>query len=172
VSVRPLRSRVCSGRTDSYGCAVRRVLQCQEYTLRPVASFSVCSIVDRTCCPVTLHNRLLLSLLHNASSPPSPHSHSPTTVRKRKRGGVDDLDFDADDTTIEPKARVQQWMMGISGRERARMRRAVIERATEEDANGEEEAEWGGAKDKWSSFTPSQSSCCCTSRIYRSCDQQ
>lgn len=109
---------------------------------------------------MVLHNRLLVSLLHNASSTPQSHTPtSPLNFRKRKRVGIDDADFDIDDTFIEPKARVQQWMMGISGRERARMRRAVFERENEEDAGGEDE-EGGGASGnkKWSSFSPSKSS--------------
>ena len=71
---------------------------------------------------------------------------------------MDDPNFDVDDTIVEPKARVHQWMMGISGRERARMRRALMGRETEDDGEGEvEKPEWGGGK-MWSSFTPSQDS--------------
>ncbi|ORY31420.1 transcriptional regulator of RNA polII, SAGA, subunit-domain-containing protein [Naematelia encephala] len=108
---------------------------------------------------VSLHDRLLVSVLYNAGSPISS-SHvpqSPLSARKRKRALPEDPDFDIDESYIEPKARVQHWMSGITGKERSRLRRAIIERqAGEEDAEGEEEEEdWaaggGGAKaKKWS----------------------
>lgn len=48
-------------------------------------------------------------------------------------------------------------MLGISGRERARMRRVISGREDEEDAQGEEEdGEWANGK-KWSKFAPSRS---------------
>lgn len=57
---------------------------------------------------------------------------------------------------MEPKARVQQWMMGISGRERARLRRAVSGRTNEEDAEGEEEEGDSGSSRKRGSSFPSR----------------
>jgi transcriptional coactivator HFI1/ADA1 len=74
--------------------------------------------------------------------------------------GVDDPEFDTDDTFIEPKARVHQWVVGMSSRERARVRRAVMGRANEMEVEGDEEelGSWGdGRKRRWSSFQPSES---------------
>ncbi|KAK8858465.1 hypothetical protein IAR55_002692 [Kwoniella newhampshirensis] len=106
-----------------------------------------------------LHNKLLLSLLNNAGAPPQHQQPvSPLTqLRKRKRVGPDDPEFDIDDTTIQPKSRVQQWVMGMGSRERARVRRAVIGKQTEEDGDGEvDEASVGKrSAGKWGAFTSS-----------------
>ena len=84
--------------------------------------------------PVQLHNRLLLALLKNASAPantiPSP---TLTNLRKRRRLNVDDPEFDMDPNSIEQKGRVQAWVMGLTGRERARIRRAVVGKDGEGD---------------------------------------
>ncbi|WWD18358.1 hypothetical protein CI109_102808 [Kwoniella shandongensis] len=106
-----------------------------------------------------LHNKLLLSLLNNAGAPPQHHQPiSPLTqLRKRKRVAPDDPEFDIDETTIEPKTRVQQWVMGMGSRERARVRRAVIGKQTEEDVDAEVDEVLLGKKNagKWGSFAPS-----------------
>jgi len=104
---------------------------------------------------VQLHNRLLLALLNNASSPISHTPLSASNVRKRKRVGIDNPEFDTDDTFIEQKARVQYWIKHFTHRERARLRKAIAEKAEEEDAEGEEVDAWDGGK-KWSTYIPSQ----------------
>ena len=82
-------------------------------------------------------------------------------MRKRKRVGPEDPLFDIDETYIEPKVRVQNWMMGINGKERARMRRAVIGRqgqlAAEADGEGEDDGDggWGETKTKKWTVLPS-----------------
>ena len=97
--------------------------------------------------PVELHNRLLLALLHNASVPSHPLTpSSPLSSRKRKRVGPDDPEYDVDENVIEPKSRVHQWMLGLSGKERARVRRAVMR----QEQQGEEENVWGTDKKKLS----------------------
>jgi transcriptional coactivator HFI1/ADA1 len=79
-----------------------------------------------------LHNRLLLSLLHNASAPSLHSLISPNTgLRKRRRVGYDDPEYDVDESYIEPRGRVQGWMSGISRRDIARIRRAVVNREEE-----------------------------------------
>ncbi|OCF31319.1 hypothetical protein I316_07105 [Kwoniella heveanensis BCC8398] len=101
---------------------------------------------------VKLHNKLLLSLLNNASAPPASHVPSnPLSAKKRKRVAPDDPEFDLDETLIEPKMRVQNWVMGMGGRERNRLRRAVLGKAGEEvDLERERVPRDAG----WSSFTP------------------
>ncbi|OCF43920.1 hypothetical protein I317_02190 [Kwoniella heveanensis CBS 569] len=101
---------------------------------------------------VVLHNKLLLSLLNNASAPPASHVPSnPLSAKKRKRVAPDDPEFDLDETLIEPKMRVQNWVMGMGGRERNRLRRAVLGKAGEEvDLERERVPRDAG----WSSFTP------------------
>ncbi|WVR06236.1 hypothetical protein IAU60_003266 [Kwoniella sp. DSM 27419] len=106
---------------------------------------------------VKLHNKLLLSLLNNASAPPASHTPvSALTAQKRKRVGPEDPEYDIDETLIDPRVRVQNWVMGMGGRERARVRRAVLGKSA---ANGEEDA---GVEDEkvaknagWSTFSPS-----------------
>jgi transcriptional coactivator HFI1/ADA1 len=107
---------------------------------------------------VHLHNRLLISLLHNASA--APPTAAQALSRKRKRVGVDDPEFDIDDTYIEPRARVHHWVVGMSSRERARVRRVVMGRGPvpEVDGAGEDEdsPEWDARKRRWSLFQPSE----------------
>jgi transcriptional coactivator HFI1/ADA1 len=105
---------------------------------------------------VDLHNRLLQALLYNASAPTlTTQSPALSNLRKRRRLGTDDPEFDTDDTRIEPKARVHSWVMGLTGKERMRVRRAVIGRGQDED--GEEGDEGDGKKKKSISFAPSKS---------------
>ncbi|WWC70627.1 uncharacterized protein I206_104578 [Kwoniella pini CBS 10737] len=86
-----------------------------------------------------LHNTLLLSLLNNASIPPTLYTPiTASSSKKRKRVGYDDVEFDIDEEHIEPKLRVQNWIMGINGRERARIRRSVLGKNAN---NAEEEVE-------------------------------
>ncbi|WRT67658.1 uncharacterized protein IL334_004630 [Kwoniella shivajii] len=104
-----------------------------------------------------LHNTLLLSLLNNASIPPTLYTPmTPASAKKRKRVSYDNPEFDIDDEQVEPKSRVQTWIMGMGGRERARVRRAIFGKAT---ANGEEEEvddEIVGKKlGAWSTYSPS-----------------
>ncbi|WVQ96821.1 hypothetical protein IAU59_003928 [Kwoniella sp. CBS 9459] len=101
---------------------------------------------------VKLHNRLLLSLLNNASAPSASHVPlNPLTAKKRKRVAPDDPEFDLDETLIEPKMRVQNWVMGMGGRERNRLRRAVLGKAGEEvDPDRERVPRDAG----WSTFAP------------------
>ncbi|ORX40222.1 transcriptional regulator of RNA polII, SAGA, subunit-domain-containing protein [Kockovaella imperatae] len=83
---------------------------------------------------VQLHNQFMMALLYHAGIPHAPSSGG----KKRKRVGPEDPDYDVNEYIIEPKARVQQWMQGIGGRERARIRRAVIGRqGQDEDTAGE-----------------------------------
>ena len=103
-----------------------------------------------------LHNRLLQALLYNASAPTlSAQSPALSNLRKRRRLGPNDPEFDTDDTRIEPKARVHSWVMGLTGKERMRVRRAVIGR--EQDEDGEDGEDGDEKKRKLSSFTPSRS---------------
>ncbi|TXT13060.1 hypothetical protein VHUM_01461 [Vanrija humicola] len=88
--------------------------------------------------PVALHNQLLYSLLHNASSPQISHEPtSPLNMRKRRRGGLDAPDFDSDESFIESKERVYHWVMGLGGKERGRVRRTIKAHDEDEDAQGE-----------------------------------
>jgi transcriptional coactivator HFI1/ADA1 len=104
---------------------------------------------------VHLHNRLLQALLYNASAPTlSTQSPALSNLGKRRRLGPNDPEFDMDDTRIEPKARVHSWVMGLTGKERMRVRRAVIGRGEDEDG---EDGEEDDKKRKLSSFTPSTS---------------
>ncbi|KAK6908331.1 hypothetical protein I203_102332 [Kwoniella mangroviensis CBS 8507] len=75
-----------------------------------------------------LHNTLLLSLLNNASIPPTLYTPIPTTssARKRKRVSYDDVEYDVDEEAIQPKSRVSQWLSGLNGRERLRIKRSVL----------------------------------------------
>jgi hypothetical protein len=50
-----------------------------------------------------------------------------------------------DDVLIEPKSRVHSWMSGLSGREMARIRRAVVD-SSETEAVGEEDGFIGRRK--------------------------
>ncbi|WOO84792.1 uncharacterized protein LOC62_06G008304 [Vanrija pseudolonga] len=87
---------------------------------------------------LALHNQLLYSLLHNASSPQI--SHEPTSqlnMRKRRRGSLDAPDFDSDESFIESKERVYHWVMGLGGKERGRVRRTIKAHDEDEDAQGE-----------------------------------
>lgn len=112
---------------------------------------------------VHLHNQFLTALLHNASSPQFGHGpSSPLSMHKRRQGGGDALDFDTDPTFIEPRDRVRNWVMGMGGRERDRVRRSVN---NEEDEDGESDKEggaqeWDGAgvgkKRKWSVYQSSE----------------
>jgi transcriptional coactivator HFI1/ADA1 len=109
---------------------------------------------------VQLHNQLLASLLHNASSPLiSNITMSPlTTGNKRRKGGINAPDFDSDPSYIEPRGSVQYWVMGMGGKERERVRRAL--EPGEADADGEAEAEPEpprARKRKWSLSTASES---------------
>lgn len=77
-----------------------------------------------------------------------------------KRRALDAPDFDSDATFIEPRDRVRNWVMGMGGRERERVRRSV--RGEDEDGEGAEESpeEWDaavGRKRKWTVFQSSES---------------
>jgi hypothetical protein len=134
--------------------------------------FPVLSVTDP---PVQLHNRLLLALLKNASAPantiPSP---TLTNLRKRRRLNVDDPEFDVDPNSIEQKGRVQAWVMGLTGRERARIRRAVVGKDGEGDISavaavagglgaadssgilGDDGGPFDQKRKRWSNFAPSK----------------
>lgn len=111
---------------------------------------------------VHLHNKLLSSLLTNASIP----SHDGTSSslqqrRKRQRPSVNDPDFDVDDTLIESKRRVEGWVMNLGKKERARVKKALAG-AAEHGALGvaaaAEKDMWGGIGEKrWSPYTSSMS---------------
>jgi hypothetical protein len=95
-------------------------------------------------------------MLCNAATPSlSAQSPALSNMRKRRRLGHDDAAFDTDETRIEPKARVHSWVMGLTGKERMRVRRAVIGR--EEEVDGEDGEDGDGKKRKLSAFTPSKS---------------
>jgi hypothetical protein len=85
---------------------------------------------------VHLHDRLLLSLLHNASAPTALPIQTPLH-RKRKKLETDHPDFDIDENLIEPKSRVQRWISGFANRDIARIRRVMLE--SEEEAGGEDD---------------------------------
>lgn len=115
---------------------------------------------------VALHNQLLYSLLHNASSPQI--SHEPTSqlnMRKRRRGGLDAPDFDSDESFIESKERVYHWVMGLGGKERGRVRRTIKAHDEDEDAQGETDGPVANGnydpapdrKRQWSAFQSSES---------------
>ncbi|EJT46110.1 hypothetical protein A1Q1_05321 [Trichosporon asahii var. asahii CBS 2479] len=98
-----------------------------------------------------LHNQLLTSLLHNASTPQiANQSASSLHMNKRRRGGIDAPDFDSDATYIEPMDRVANWAMGLGGRERERVRRAVD--AEPEEVVEADEFDAMGKKRKWSAY--------------------
>jgi hypothetical protein len=117
--------------------------------------------------PVELHNRLLQALLYNASAPTlSAQSPALSNLRKRRRLGPNDPEFDTDDTRIEPKARVHSWVMGLTGKERLRVRRAVIGRGEEEENEDGEEGD--EKKRKLAAFTPSTS---CSEYVWTMADE-
>jgi hypothetical protein len=121
---------------------------------------------------VHLHNKLLISLLHNASTP----SQVPSALlaRKRKRVPAHDVEFDVDDAMIEPKMRVSQWVGMLTNRDRGRLRRGIAQsmkvaeeaeaalsgadaagmEGIEADAKDGEDAEL--ASRKLSTYTPSE----------------
>lgn len=103
-----------------------------------------------------LHNQLLTSLLHNASTPQiANQSASSLHMNKRRRGGIDAPDFDSDATYIEPMDRVANWAMGLGGRERERVRRAVD--AEPEEVVEADEFDAMGKKRKWSAYQSGES---------------
>lgn len=104
---------------------------------------------------VQLHNRLLLGLLYNSSIPSiSAQSPALSHLRKRRKFDHDDPQFDIDETTIESKSRVPSWAMGLTGKERLRIRRAVLSRDDDaEDADGDD---WDLRRRRMPSFTPSE----------------
>lgn len=105
---------------------------------------------------VQLHNNLLLGLLNNASIPSSSaQSPASANLRKRRKLGHDDPTFDIDDTNIEPKARIHSWVTGLTGKERLRIRRAVLSR--DDDADGDDTGDWDLRRKRVSTFTPSMS---------------
>ncbi|RXK41652.1 hypothetical protein M231_01152 [Tremella mesenterica] len=103
---------------------------------------------------LTLHNRLLMSLLQSASD---SSSLSPgALLRKRRRAGEQD-GFDMDDTHIEPSTRVQTWLSGITARDRVRIRRTVLgqdkENGVNEDGDGDGASTNGISKNKRNPFS-------------------
>jgi hypothetical protein len=123
-----------------------------------VDCLSVCLLANL--CSVQLHNQLLTSLLHNASSPLVANAFpSPLTLNKRRKGGMDAADFDSDSAFAEPRQRVQYWVMGMGGKERDRVRRAVEQGEEEgaEPAVPETDLEMvNGRKRKWTLFNSSK----------------
>jgi hypothetical protein len=112
---------------------------------------------------VGLHNKLLISLLHNASTP----SQAPLAPnRKRKRVPAHDPDFDVDDVIVEPKMRVSQWIGMLTNRDRGRLKRGMAQNLKAEEeagvADGEGEGETKVDPDvaikKSSAYTPGMSS--------------
>ncbi|WVQ81061.1 hypothetical protein IAT38_003168 [Cryptococcus sp. DSM 104549] len=91
-----------------------------------------------------LHNKLLVSLLNNAAAPTHLPASSTHAARKRKRVGVDDPEFDIDDTVVEPKLRVQAWVMGMGAKERARVKRVLTGAGKEAESEAEvrERGKW------------------------------
>ncbi|KLT40486.1 hypothetical protein CC85DRAFT_329890 [Cutaneotrichosporon oleaginosum] len=86
---------------------------------------------------IDLHNQLVKSILYNASLPDEPHPAASQMLHKRRRmDGT--ADFDSDATYIEPVDRVREWIMGMGGKERERVRRA----ADEDGAAPEEVSDW------------------------------
>lgn len=96
---------------------------------------------------VLLHNRLLVSLLSNSSLPASSQALNGLN-RKRKRVSYDHPDYDADEAVIELRDRVAHWAAGMSPSERARLRKAVLDKE-EIDAEVSEDA---AGKKRWSPF--------------------
>ena len=76
-------------------------------------------------------------------------------MNKRRRGGIDAPDFDSDATYIEPMDRVANWAMGLGGRERERVRRAVD--AEPEEVVEADEFDAMGKKRKWSAYQSGES---------------
>lgn len=115
---------------------------------------------------VHLHNKLLSSLLTNASI--STHDGTSSSLQqrhKRQRPSVNDPDFDVNDTLIESKRRVEGWVMNLGKKERARVKKALAG-AAEKGAMGvataaaaaaaAEKDMWGGIGEKrWSPYTSS-----------------
>lgn len=92
-----------------------------------------------------LHNKLLISLLHNASTP--SQAPSAQIARKRKRVQAHDPEFDIDESLIEPKMRISQWIGSMTNRDRGRLRRAMnigVKAAEEEEAAAIAAAAAGG----------------------------
>jgi hypothetical protein len=93
-----------------------------------------------------------MGLLYNAAIPTS--SSQSTAQRKRRKIAHDDPLFDTDETTIAPKARVTSWVTGLTGKERNRIRRAVLSR--DDDADGEDADDWDLRRRRVPTFTPSK----------------
>lgn len=97
-----------------------------------------------------LHNKLLKSLLHNAAIPTNTIvPASPMNIRKRKRVGYDDPEFDIDESIIEPKSRVHQWATGIlATKERHKIKRTwhKMLQAEEEEPKEAEDPLWAADK--------------------------
>lgn len=105
-----------------------------------------------------LHNKLLSSLLTNASIPTHDGTSSSLQQRhKRQRPSVNDPDFDVDDTLIESKRRVEGWVMNLGKKERARVKKALAgaaEKGVLGAAAAAEKDMWGGVGEKrWSPYT-------------------
>ena len=84
---------------------------------------------------VYLHNKLLFSILTNASATRQPPlSASLAAQKKRKRVAPDHPDFDTDEYTIESKARVSHWHTSLSIKDRNRLKRLMAGRASNASA--------------------------------------
>lgn len=78
---------------------------------------------------VYLHNKLLFSILTNASaSRQPPPSAAAALQKKRKRVAPDHPDYDTDDVTIEAKSRVAHWHTSLTVKDRNRLKRLMAGR--------------------------------------------
>lgn len=121
---------------------------------------------------INLHNQLIRSILYNASLPDEPHPTSQMMHKRRRADGT--ADFDSDSTFIESRDRVREWIMGMGGKERERVRRA----ADEDGAATEEVVDWdvgssGELKRKYNVYasTPAHPPLAQTNRVLPSASQ-
>ncbi|BEJ15470.1 hypothetical protein CspHIS471_0500750 [Cutaneotrichosporon sp. HIS471] len=126
----------------------------------------------RTPDKIDLHNQLVRSILYNASLPDEPHPASQMMQKRRRADGT--ADFDSDTTFIESRDRVREWIMGMGGKERERVRRA----ADEDGATTEEVVDWdvgssGELKRKYNVYasTPAHPPLAQTNRVLPSASQ-
>ncbi|ODN74236.1 hypothetical protein L198_08257 [Cryptococcus wingfieldii CBS 7118] len=98
-----------------------------------------------------LHNKLLSSLLSNASISLGD-SGTVSASRKRKGLSVDHADYDTDDTIVEPKRRVEGWVMGLGKKERVRVKKALASGDAEKGPDGKDA--WESMEQKrWSPYS-------------------
>ncbi len=109
----------------------------------------LCKVLPRT---GSLHNQLLLALLHNASSSRPIHDTptlNPSQARKRPRS---ESDLDDHEVFVRPKSRVQKWVLGMSKSARDTLKNELVGYDAEPESGGKQLSEmlrgWQGRRPK------------------------